>query len=391
MSVSKSQAGGTGGEPDRRLRIVGIDPELRFAGGEVQVLSLTRELIRRGHQAELLCDPRGGLFRSAREAGITCHPLAIRNSIDIRAGLQLRRFLAGGDYDVVHFHTSRAHSMAPYAHGRASCAVVTRRMDYRPNRLFARWLYHRAVDRVVAISPGVAQSLIAAGVARSRITIIPSGIDPDRFRPPTAAERQAARNKLGLASGQIAIGAAGALEPRKGHRVLLQAMAAMQAERDHEARCFIAGEGTLGQTLIDEAARLHLDGIVHFIGQLKDTRELLWALDIFAMPSLKEGLGVAILEAMGCGLAIAASNVGGAGDAIANGCGLAIEPGNAAALAAALRKLIGSSEQRLALGEAARRGVIDRFTIAASTAATLKLYFNCVKDRRRGSVSACGA
>src|SRR5271163_553059 len=142
------------------LSIAGVDPERNFAGGETQVLGLTQQLRAMGHRAELLCDPAGELWRRAQAAGLLCRPLAIRNAIDLAAAAALRRALRAGRYDVVHFHTSRAHAMAPWVSGLTRAAVVTRRMDYVPNRLFAPWLYGRAVDGIAAISASVADALV---------------------------------------------------------------------------------------------------------------------------------------------------------------------------------------------------------------------------------------
>src|SRR5713101_1050658 len=96
------------------LRIAGVDPELDFGGGETQVLGLTLELIRKGHRAELICDPDGRLWARAQATGVKCYPLRVRNAIDVAAGLRLRALLGRGNYDVVHFHTARAHALAPY-------------------------------------------------------------------------------------------------------------------------------------------------------------------------------------------------------------------------------------------------------------------------------------
>src|SRR5271170_5528539 len=180
------------------LSVVGVDPELGFAGGETQVLALTLALAGAGNRAELICDPAGRLWEQATAAAIKCHPLHIRNAIDLAAGVKLRAILKRERYEVVHFHTSRAHSMAPFARGFGSTLVVTRRMDYRPNRVFAPYLYNRAVDSVVAISGGVADSLAAAGVDRQRVTVVSSGVDCERFRPPTIQERADARGALGI-------------------------------------------------------------------------------------------------------------------------------------------------------------------------------------------------
>src|SRR5271155_5327976 len=92
------------------LSVAGVDPERNFAGGETQVLGLTLQLSAMGHRAELLCDPAGELWRRARAAGVVCRPVAIRNALDLTAAATLRRMLRGERYDVVHFHTSRAHA-----------------------------------------------------------------------------------------------------------------------------------------------------------------------------------------------------------------------------------------------------------------------------------------
>lgn len=362
------------------LRIAGVDPERNFAGGESQVMGLTLTLLRAGHQAELMCDPAGELWRRAIAAGVRCHPLRVRNSIDAAAGWRLRRRLRIDRYDVLHFHTARAHALAPFARGRARALVVTRRMDYPPNRIFARWLFNRAVDGVAAISPAVAKALAGAGVARERIAIIPSGVDCARFRPPTGEERRAARRRHGLDDGELAIGAIGALAPRKGHRDLVDAVARLPA---HTAiRCLIAGEGALRKALAAQIERLGVGHQVRLCGPLTDARELLWALDIFAMPSLQEGLGVAALEALACGLPVIASRTGGMIDLLGESrAGILIPPGNPDALAEALAALAEAPARRTEIGAAGRARVETHFTMEAMAGLTLALYRESIRRR----------
>jgi L-malate glycosyltransferase len=364
------------------LKIAGVDPELRFAGGETQVMALTRELRRRGHRAELICDPAGRLWERARAEGIECHPLRIRNAVDIGAAMRLRSILLGGEFDVVHFHTSRAHAMAPIVRGCARAAVVTRRMDYAPNRLFAPFLYGREVDRVIAISNAVADSLIGAGAPGANISIIPSGVDIERFRPPSDEERIAARHKLGLDDATIAIGAVGALEERKGHRYLLQALALSETLRS--SRCFIAGEGSIRAALEAEAARLGIARRVMMLGRIDDVRAVLAAMDIFVMPSLKEGLGVAALEAMASGLPVVLSRVGGLAGLIENETnGLQVAPADAEGLAAALERLARDRDLRTSLGARARDAAVAEYSEAAMAERTLEVYRRCIAERSR--------
>ncbi len=376
-------AGLDSGSTPATLSVAGVDPEFGFGGGETQVLGLTLELLRAGHRAELVCDPAGVLVERARRAGVVCHPLRIRNSVDLVAGVQLRGLLAAGRYDIVHFHTSRAHAMAPYVRGSTGALVVTRRMDYAPNRLFAPWLYNRAVDGVAAISDAVADALARSGVTRERVTIIPSGVDCESFQPPAPNARQAARAALGLAPEDVAVGAVAMLEPRKGHRFLLEAMALARRRAAEPGgalgaarlRGFIAGDGSQRDALAADAKRLGLDDAVRFLGPVDDPLELLRALDIFVMPSVYEGLGVAALEAMACGLPVIASDTGGLREAVEDGrTGMLASPGDAVALAYAIETLAEAPAIRAAMGAAARDRAIEQYGMMAMAQRTLEFY-----------------
>lgn len=374
----------TGADPapaPAALSVAGVDPERGFAGGETQVLGLTLALIAMGHRAELLCDPAGELWRRASAAGVACHPLPIRNALDLRAALALRRRLCAGRYDVVHFHTSRAHAMAPWVRRCARAAVVTRRMDYVPNRLFARWLYGHAVDGVAAISTSVADALVRAGVRRRRITLIPSGVDCEYFRTPSSEERARARAALALDNGDVAVGAIGALEARKGHRYLIEAVGIIRDAGGCDGRrVFIAGDGALRGELSAEVHRRGMESMLRMLGRVDDTRSLLWALDVFVMPSLSEGLGVALLEAMACGVSAVASRVGGIVDAVEDGrTGRLVAPRDARALADALKELTVDAPRRRAMGVAARERVVAGFSTTAMARRTVELYRACLQ------------
>jgi glycosyltransferase involved in cell wall biosynthesis len=372
-------------ENRRRLAIAGVDPELAFGGGEVQVMGLTKGLIRRGHRAELICDPRGKLWEKARAQGIVCHPLAIRNSIDFPAALRLRSILRAGNFDVVHFHTSRAHAMAPIVRGAARVAVVTRRMDYAPNRMFAPMLYNRAVDAVAAISNAVAQALAGAGVNRAAISVIPSGFDMEFFRPPTPNERTAARAKYLGSEDRFFVAAIGALHERKGHRHLLEAIALTAKRATTPMRCVIAGEGAMRPALEALVRDLEIGDAVALAGQVADVRELIWAADVVAMPSLAEGLGVAVLEAMACGVAVVASAVGGLCESVADGAtGIMVPVADPEAIADALVRLANEPGLRAAMGAAARKRAVELFSMDAMTAATEAMYLRALAALNSG-------
>lgn len=350
------------------LRVLHVDPERAWGGGEVQVLALARALAAAGHASDLALDPRGRLARAAADAGLRVHPLRIANHADVRAGLGLRRLARG--YDVVHFHTARAHAMAPFVGRRGRRLVVTRRMDYVPaGGPYARWLYNRAVDVVIAISGGVRAALVRGGVGPERIVVVPSGIDPDAFVVP-ATERVRVRQELGAGAATMLVLVVGALERRKGHAVLLAAAARLGGR---DVRYVFCGTGSEADALA--AAAAPLGGAVRLVGFRDDVAAWLAAADVVAMPSLQEGLGVAALEAMAAGRPVVASRVGGLAEAVVDeATGLLVPPGDPGPLAAALERLAREPALRTRLGEAGRARVLARYTSARMAASTLACY-----------------
>jgi glycosyltransferase involved in cell wall biosynthesis len=262
-------------------------------------------------------------------------------------------------------------------------------MDYRPNRWFAPYLYNRAVDGVVAISGGVADSLAAAGVERERVTVVHSGVDCERFRPPTSEERAGARSALGISAGEFLISAVGALEARKGHRYLIEAIGRLAAGGNPvKVKCLIAGQGSIYEILRREIALVRSADRIKLIGKIDDPRELLRASDVFAMPSLKEGLGVAALEAMASGLPIVASDVGGLREVIQHDrTGIIVPPENPAAIGSAIGRLMESAELRAQMGAAARARVVENYSMEKMSARTLALYRTTLKKNadRKGA------
>src|SRR5262249_29175207 len=157
----------------------------------------------RGHRSRLAADPRGRLAREVKALGIEVVPLGIANSVDVRAGLRLRGLI--GRDQVVHFHTARAHALAPFCRGGDARLVVTRRMDCVPRGgPYARWLYNRAVDVVIAISEGVRAALVRGGVRPERIRVVPSGIDPAGVQA-NASAREGRRGAWGIAPGDLLV------------------------------------------------------------------------------------------------------------------------------------------------------------------------------------------
>jgi len=360
------------------LRTLHVDPERGFSGGETQVMALVRHLDTAGHAVAVAALADGGLARRLEGSSIPVLPIRVRFGHDPRGGLALRAAIRAFRPDVVHHHTSRALSLAPYV-PRAVVQVVTRRMDYAPRgaAAYVRALYG-GMDAIIAISQAARAALVARGIDGERIVVVPSGVAVESF---AALDRTAARAALGIDGGRAVVAIVASLHLRKGHAVLLEALA--EVVRDVPSLlCVAAGTGPEGDALRDQASRLGVAGAVRWLGQVADVRPLLAAADVVVMPSLAEGLGVAAIEAMAAGRALVASNVGGLPELLADGeQGLLVPPGDPRALGAALARVLGDGALRTRLGDAGRRRAQD-FSTAAMARGTEAVYERALAARR---------
>ncbi len=357
----------------KALKILHVDPEAGFGGGERQVAGLIRHLAQRGYENVLAAAAGSRLAAMVPAADARLRLLTIRNDLDVFAALRLRRLVALESPHVLHFHTSRAHAMSPWLRRYAPRSIVTRRMDYAPRR--GPWtdlLYNRSVAAVVAISDEVRRRLVDAGVRRERITVIRSGVEPPAGLPGPAG-RALARARFGIGE-ELAIGIVAALERRKGHDVLLRALAELDA-KSLPWRCLACGGGSQREPLERLAAELGVMERVRFLGEQPQVADVLAALDVFVMPSRHEGLGVAVLEAMATGLPVVASAVGGIPEALEPGrTGLLVPPDDPVALAAALGELARDRERAQQMGKAGRERVLAEFSMEALTERYERLY-----------------
>jgi glycosyltransferase involved in cell wall biosynthesis len=360
----------------RLLKILHIDPERHWGGGEAQVLGLLKHLSVRGHHNDLLTHPDGRLFQRSRKLNIKALPLVVRNDLDLRCIPKLRRLMRNEGYDIVHLHTKRAHALSLWfpRHAAGPKYVVTRRMDYpQANNWYTRHLYNQRVDGVVAISRKILQLLVEGGVKRQKIRLIHSGIDPQPFE--SAADRRPGRSE------RLVVGVAALLEERKGHRFLLEAARRLKAQGCPITYCF-AGEGSLRRSLQEAAGRLGLQEDVQFLGFVADMPRFLAAIDIFVLPSLFEGLGVSVLEAMAAGKAVIASRVGGLPELVIDGAtGLLVAPRDIAGLVNAIAKLAGDGPLTRQMGEKGRERLKANFTLEQMARKNEAYYYDLLAGR----------
>jgi len=357
------------------LTILHVDPEKSWGGGQQQLVDLCRYLAQQGHRQLVACRPDGQLRPVLDELGIAVQPLVIRNDIDLVAAWHLRGVLQRYAFDIVHFHTARAHALAPFLPRRGSRFVATRLMDYPPHfRPRVQLLYNWSVDGVIAISEAIANVLVQAGVDARRLRVIHLGIDCDRFAR-SVGHREAARQGWAVRPDEIVLFTAAVLEPRKGHHVLLAAFAELVAA-GLPLRWVICGDGTLRAQLEQDVRRRGVGDKVVFCGFSAAVERLLPGADVFVLPSLHEGLGIAAIEAMAVGLPVVASRVGGLPEIVTHGeTGLLVPAGDAAALAAAIREVIADPDRARSMARRGRTRAFARFTTTQMATAVERFYY----------------
>ncbi len=311
-------------------------------GAERMLAQLAGELVRGGCPgvAFLPADQEGWLSRELAAAGVTVEYFRHDRAFSPRLARSLEAAFRHHQIDLAHSHEFNTAVYGAWAARRAGIPhlITMHGGRYYAGRLRRRLALRAAVamsGRLVAVSqPLVSQLSHDLWIRPTRITTIANGV---RFTP---AVRSTLRGELALSNADRLVVAVGNLYAVKGHTHLLEALAQL-ASTYPQLHVAIAGRGELAGALERQAADSGLAARVHFLGLRPDIANILAAADVFVLPSLSEGLPLALLEAMFAARPIVASAVGDVPVALAGGAaGLLVPPGDPAALAAAIHRLL---------------------------------------------------
>jgi len=215
--------------------------------------------------------------------------------------------------------------------------------------------------------------------------VIVNGVDPAPYRAPVDLTALRACLGIGAHPGPI-IGWVGRLAPEKGLIHLIRAVARLRQEMP-EVLTLLAGEGDLRGALESEIRSLGLKSQVLFLGARSDVPALMRLFDVFALPSLREGMPLVLLEAMAASVPIVATSVGGNPEVVRHGAtGLLVPPADPDALAAALRRVLSSKELRSEYAAEASRVFEERFTLRRTISSYQTIYEELLDSRRKGGV-----
>ena len=345
------------------MNILFIANHLNVGGISSYLLTLASGLKQKGHQV-YLASSGGELEDRFIQAGITLFkaPLKTKNEIShkiIFSFWRLRKVIREFNIDLIH-----SHSRTTQVLGGLLCRVLAKPHVFTCHGFFKPKLWRRFFpcwgQAVIAISQQVKEHLIIDfKLDEFKISVIHNGIDTKNFGD--FSGRDNLRAELGMPADFL-VGIIARLSRVKGHTYLIQAMSEV-TKNFPSAKLLIIGQGKTKNALIKETHDLGLESSIAFIPEAKNTKDLLSAMDIFVMPSLQEGLGLALMEAMAQGVAVVGSAVGGIKTLIQDKVnGLLVAPADAPALAQAIITLLGDFRLRRVLGARAREFIIANFS-----------------------------
>ena len=358
------------------MKIVAVNSVREFGGGEKWLLRQGALWQEAGHSVTVVGRAGASLAEAAPAAGLRFRLAPMRHDLSLPSIRGLAKVLQSETPDLLLCCTERAFRLT------AAGALLSRKPPLIcrngltgtfKNKWINRLLYRRTSAMVVN-APALRDELAAFGwIPPERLHVISNGIDCSLYDPDPAT-RVRLRAEIGAAPEAVVIAVIGRLTDDKGQREAIRAFQTIAGEHP-ETELWLLGEGSLKGELARMIANEGLEGRARLLGFRTDVPQVLQAVDIVLQASKREGMANTILEAMAAGKAVIATRVGGAEEQIEPGVsGELIPPGSEPALLSSWRTLVIDPPRRTALGEAARRRVEERFSLAEETNAWLRLF-----------------
>lgn len=342
----------------------------KIGGGERHVLDLVRGLDRRQFQSVVLSFSDGPMVSQLRAQGVTTYVIPTRLPFNPLVARQVRRIIANEGIDLVHAHGSRAASNVYRAAGQTQVPLLYTVHGWSFHPSLKPWLFrlrHQAegfltdvADRTLLVSRAN-QAEGRQYFPLDRSEVVYCGIDTARFDPTLA--RPDLRRELGIAEDCTLVGFVARMTKQKDPLTLIEAIR-LVAQQTRQVHFLLVGDGELRFDAESKVKEYGLAEQVTFTGFRQDVPDVLAALDVYVLPSLWEGLSLAMLEAMCMGKTVLASAVDGNVEAVTHEQnGLLLPPREPETLAQAILRVHAAPTWAAQLGQAARQTVLDRFSL----------------------------
>jgi glycosyltransferase involved in cell wall biosynthesis len=363
------------------MKILQLTSSVGFYGAERMIVELTDGLVRRGCDAMLLnlrsvARPDGRMIEKARATGIPAREIECRGRLDPVALHAMRRLIREEGIDIIHSHGYKANFYALLSRTPRVAGLVATCHNWPGAGIMMRWYRMldkailRSFNKVVAVSGVLRHEIERSGVPGAKIVMVHNGVSCQQAAFPTATKR---REFTGGENSAI-VTAVGRLAVEKGYGYLIDAAREVCAAAPG-TRFLIVGNGPEEQALSTRIRGAGLEAHVRLLGRREDIADILAVTDVFVMPSLTEGMPMALLEAMAAGKAVVATPVGEIPRMIDDGrSGLLVRPRDARGLAEAIAGLLKDRQRAMMLGRAARQRVEADFSAERMAVRYMEMY-----------------
>lgn len=357
------------------MRILHLDSGPGWRGGQQQLHTLIGGLKREGIQQFMVARKGSPVAARAAELEVPVRALSLSSEWDLISLAGMARVVGSFRPHLIHAHDSRTLGLAVWlkSFGWGGGVVAARRVAFsiRGNPWW-NFKYARQTSRVIAVSRYVRDLLIGEGLEPGQVEVVYDGVDTGAA--PLPEQRSGARRRLGVADGEFLIGCVGHFTPEKGQALLIRGFPEI-LKTHPDSRLAVVGEGSLREELERLIRELGLQGRAVMTGFVSDLDSVLPGFDLLVHPSLAEGLGSVILQAMSRQVPICASRTGGIPEAVIDGeTGFLFPPGSPEALVqSVLRARCNPGLARRQAERAAAR-VRSAFSVARMVAETRRIY-----------------
>ena len=372
-----------------------------WAGAEVQLATTAAYLV--GQSGVTVCAVllnEGRLAEELRRLGVDVTVVDETRHGAVHIVAVLARYLRDRQIDLVHTHRykdcvlgtvaaklARVPHVIRTVHGLREPMTGWDHVKFRAYEALDKVVLRCFADRVIAVSKRMADTLTQSGYPQQMVTHIHNGIDLANVI--VRRSRTDIRRELGIDDRTVLIGTVGRLAPVKGHDSFLRAARSIR-DQEPDTKFLIVGDGPLDSHLRALASRLELDDACAFAGARADVHDLMSAMDIFVLPSLNEGMPMAILEAMAIGTPVVATRVGGLPEVLRHHVnGLLVPPGDDRALVAACLELSRAPEWARSLATQGKQVVEKNFSSEHNGQSLMETY-RSVQNQSRSRVSTLG-
>ena len=329
------------------------------------MLTVMKELAERGYKVTLICKPEAEIIQQANEAGIDILPIRIAGDFDPFTISEIAGIYRKRKIDIVIANVGKDIRLAGLAAKFVSgiSVIALHQVDREiKNNLRYRLTYNSLIKLIFVNSFATKNTLLksALWLKDEKIKVIHHGIDYQKYSETNNTDL---RNQLGISQQDLIIGFIGRLSVQKGVKYMLDAFS-LVAEKFKDVHLVIAGTGELEGMVKEFVTKFNLENRIHLLGFRKDIPNLMRTFDIFLLPSLWEGFGIVLIEAMAAGKPVVATDTSSIPEIVEDGRnGILVLPENANAISNALTKLISEPELRTKLGKEGQKIVMEKFTI----------------------------